>query len=377
MSSSSLEEKFGLEPVGEEDIQNLNQPLEEPSDVITAEDLDVPQPGSTTEEPVSPESTNVEEPAVEGNPKGDTISKTFEEMFSEKYGEGYEVVNTEEYSSLKEKAEKERLEDLFTQESLDLLKDVASSGLDWNKLKSIADVQTLDSESLSDIEAIAKSLKIKEGLSQEEINLELREFKRLDKVDLEDMDEDEKEAHYAKLARLKRLGRAAKKELGSLKDSDSYKLPSFAKKQQASEEALKLQQEEYEGLKSQYESEVSEFLKEKSSLSYELGEDNKFDYNFTEDQKAEVHQVMNNINNLHTLFMTDKGVDYQKMMNFIAGGLYSTDLVKSSMNSAASKGEESAVKSMNNVTLGNKGKSVNVSGEAPLLQQLVSFNNKY
>jgi hypothetical protein len=371
MSSSSLEEKFGLEPVDENDLQELGQPLEEPENVITAEDLETGQQAEGSQE-----SAELGDKPEEGVTEGDTISKTFEEMFAEKYGEDFEVVKKEEYSSLKEKAEKERLEDLFNPESLDLLKNVASSGLDWNKIKDIADIQTLDVESLSPLESIAKSLQIKEGLTQEEINLELREFKKLEKVDLEDLDEDEKDEFYAKKARLGRLEREAKKFLDSQKDSEDYKLPSFAKQQQASEEALKQQQDEFEKLKGQYESEVSEFLKEKSSLSLDLGEENKFDFNLTEDQKAEVHKAMNNINSLHTLFITDKGVDYQKMMNFIAGGLFSTDLVKSSYNSATNKGEENAVKNMNNVTLGNKGKSGKSGTEGSLLQQLVQFNNK-
>lgn len=373
MSSGSLEEKFGLEPVDENDLENIGQPIEEPENVITPEDLPSGQQGDNTPELEGDKTpTGDEEPAGEG----DTISKTFEEMFAEKYGEDFEVVKKEDYSSLKEKAERERLEDLFSEDSLNLLKDVASSGLDWNKIKDIAEIQTLDVSSLSPLEAIAKSLQIKEGLTQEEINLELREFKKLDKIDLEDLDEDEKDEFYAKKARLGRLEREAKKFLDSQKDSDSYKLPSFAKQQQASEEALKSQQEELQSLKNRYESEVSEFLQDKSSLSLDLGEENKFDYNLTEDQKSEVHKVMNNINNLHTLFITDKGVDYQKMMNFIAGGLFSTDLVKSSYNSAANKGEENAVKNMNNVTLGSKGKSGKTSNEGSLLQQLVEFNNK-
>lgn len=360
--------KLGFEDIGDEEMNPLEDPGLEPQNYVdlTGDEAEV------EDKEEAGESASGE--ATEDKPEGDTLDKTFEDLFKEKYGEEYDIVKKDEYSSLKAKAEAERLEDMFEEESLGLLKNVATSGLDWKKIKNIADVQTLDIESLSPLESIAKQLQLESGLTKEEINLELREFKKLEKVDLDVLDEDDLEEHYAKKAKFSRLEREAKKYLGSLKDQDDYKLPVLKDNSQASEEALKAKKAEYEELVNRYESEVSKFVSEKNEIGVELGEDDTFNFKLSEDQKTKVQDLMKNVNNLHTLFMTDNGADYNKMMSFIAGGLYHTDMLKARDNTSSNKGEERAIKSINNVDLGAKDKTSGGSGKKSLLDQVREFH---
>ena len=116
---------------------------ESTSDQVRSGQVDEPQLEESTEaeevgnEEQVEDSTGVEETVED---QGDTIS--FEDTFKEKYGSIEEL--EEKIRSLTEKANAPRLEDDFESDSVDMLKKVLSSGFDWNKLKEIAEVKTLD-----------------------------------------------------------------------------------------------------------------------------------------------------------------------------------------------------------------------------------------
>jgi len=263
-----------------------------------------------------------------------------------------------ELSSLREKAERQTIEDLYDEESVSLLKKVMETGFDMNKLKNIVDVQTLDVDSIDTFDAISKFLQKKDGLSPEEIKLELKEYRKLKSEDVELMDEDERDNYDAKMAKLNRLEREAKTYLKGLKDSDEYKLPiPKSVDKEAVKAAQEKQAQEMEELKKLYATHVDKHIASVSELNIPISDKESFKFKMNDEQKAKVKEAMIGINNYYTNFTDEKGIQFDKMTNALAASILLPDMLKSAMNSVVNKGEEKAIKEINNVDLGKDSKS--------------------
>lgn len=339
---------------------------ESTSDQVRSGQVDEPQLEESTEaeevgnEEQVEDSTGVEETVED---QGDTIS--FEDTFKEKYGSIEEL--EEKIRSLTEKANAPRLEDDFESDSVDMLKKVLSSGFDWNKLKEIAEVKTLDVDGLSGRQALSKMLEMKDGLSKAEINLKLREYDKLKEEDVSLMDSDEKLEHEAKLAQYERLQRQGKEFLSSIKGDDKYALPEL-KKTENNPELLEKQQKEYEELKNLYESSVVESVNGFNEINVILGEE-EFSFELSDEMKQEVQDVMFNINDYHKNFVGDNGVDFGEMQTVIAKGLYFDEAMRSLLELNTNEGKVEAVKDINNVV--DKSKSASATTKNDGMSQII------
>ena len=148
---------------------------------------------SATEEPTSEEAVdsseeNKAEETEETEKVDSPTAPSFEEMWAERMGEKYGKLEDfdDHYSSLKTKSEQERYEDKYSEESRDRLDKLLESGTSWEKIKEIANVQTLDVEKLTGRQAMAKALELDQGLTRAEIENELYDYDQLKNVDLED-----------------------------------------------------------------------------------------------------------------------------------------------------------------------------------------------
>ena len=333
---------------------------ESTSDELRSGQVDEPQLEESTEaeevgnEEQVEDSTGVEETVED---QGDTIS--FEDTFKEKYGSIEEL--EEKIRSLTDRADAPRLEDDFESDSVDMLKKVLSSGFDWNKLKEIAEVKTLDVDGLSGRQALSKMLEMKDGLSKAEINLKLREYDRLKEEDVSLMDSDEKLEHEAKLAQYERLQKQGKEFLSSIKGDDKYALPEL-KKTENNPELLEKQQKEYEELKNLYESSVTESVNAFNEINVVLGEE-EFSFELSDEMKQEVQDVMFNINDYHKNFVGDNGVDFGEMQTVIAKGLYFDEAMRSLLELNTNEGKVEAVKDINNVVDKSKGASATTKND--------------
>jgi uncharacterized protein (UPF0335 family) len=271
---------------------------------------------------------------------------------------------------LTEKAESPRLEDEFESDSVDMLKKVLSSGFDWNKLKEISEINTLDVDKLSGRQALSKMLEMRDGLSKAEINLKLRDYDRLKEEDVSLMDSDEIMEHEAVLAQYERLQREGRDFLSGVKNDDKYSLPDL-KKSENNQELLDNQKKEYEELKNLYESSVKSSVDEFNEISIVLGED-EFSFELSDEMKQEVQDVMFNINDYHKNFVGDNGVDFGGMQTVIAKGLYFDEAMKSLLELNTNEGKVEAVKDINNVVDKSKAKS-SATGNDSMSQIMEGF----
>lgn len=248
---------------------------------------------------------------------------------------------------------KKSIEDEVSPESVELMRKLLHSGLDMKKIKEIAEVNTLDVDALGDEEAISKYLSKKEGLTSEEINVELKRLRKLKNADTSLMDEDEKDQLEADLSKFKRLEREAKKYLGELKNSDEYKLPSL-KDNKANQE---LAEKEYNELVTMYNKEVSSNVDDVKELSFSINDKESFTFKLNDDQRTALKDGMLNINEFYKNFVTEKGVDYSRMKNTLAAGLFLPEILKAAMNSVENKGEANVLNEINNIDSQTKTKA--------------------
>lgn len=346
---------------GEASREDLEKPVEE-----IKEEVVEPVEDKLDDEPVVESPEAVEEPVVET--EGDTIS--FEDQFKEKYGSLEDLDN--KLRSLEEKASAERLEDKYESESIGRLEKVLESGFSWDKIKEIAEIKTLDVETMDGRQALSKMLEMKDGLSKREINAKLYEFDQLQKADTDLMDEGEKIQHDAALAQYERLQNDSKEFLSSVKSDEKYSLPDLKKAPDQTEQ-LEKQNKEFEKLKGLYETSVSDSLKDFDSMNIKLGEDNEFTFELNNEQKQQVQEQMFGINNYYNNFVSADGVDFNKMRETVAKGLFFDQMMKSAVESNINKGKVEAVKDINNIVDKSKASQAASSDQSPTRQILDGF----
>jgi hypothetical protein len=328
----------GLEAVSEGSVDDLSGQDVAPqtdNNTVDAASSEVVDDSST-----SNSETEVSQEQGVSNDEGSTFS--FEDTFKDKYGKTPEELE-QELSSLKEKSSKL---DNFNPDSLDRLEKLVSGELTWDKIKEIAEVQTLDVDKLSDQEAIVRKMQMQDGLSKDEIDYKLDKYNKYSQEDFDDLSDSEKKEYKALKSEFSRLASDSKSFLNSLKESDDYKLPELSKKEEVDQEEFKKQ---FEAVKNQYESAVSDSLKDFNSISVNLGEED-FSFELTDEMKKQVQDLSNNVNNFHENFVGDKGVEFDKMFNTIAKGLFFDQAIKSAVESNKNSGKLEAVKDMNNIT---------------------------
>tara|TARA_R110001592_G_scaffold1340_4_gene7946 strand:- start:595 stop:1680 length:1086 start_codon:yes stop_codon:yes gene_type:complete len=332
------------------------------------EELDNQEKPEVQEESKVEEESEVKEEEPEVITDGDTIS--LEDQLKEKYGslEGLE----EKLRSLEEKANAERLEDKYESKSIDRLSKVLESGFSWDKIKEIAEIKTLDVENMDGRQALSKMLEMKDGLSKREINAKLYEFDQLQKEDTEFMDEGEVIKHEAALAQYERLQNDSKEFLNSVKEDEKYSLPEL-KSAPDQKELIEKQNKEFEDLKKMYESSVDDSLKSFDSMNITLGEDNEFTFELNDEQKQQVQKQMYGINEYYNNFASADGVDYKKMQETIAKGLFFDQMMKSAVESNINKGKVDAVKDINNIVDKSKKAQAPNSDQSPTKQILEGF----
>tara|TARA_R100000278_G_scaffold122667_1_gene109449 strand:- start:735 stop:1826 length:1092 start_codon:yes stop_codon:yes gene_type:complete len=353
MSFEDLLKAQGLEVVGSGDASREEQPKQEVE--------------SEAEVKSEAEEVKDKEETPQPEAKAEAEEKSFEDSFKEKYGSLEDL--EAKLSSLEEKASASKFEDKYESDSIDRLEKVLESGFSWEKIKEIADIKTLNVDSLDGRQALSKMLEMKDGLSTAEINAKLREYDKLKDADIDLMDDDEKIEHKAALARYDRLQKESKDFLNSVKNDEKYSLPDL-KKPTDDKELIEKQQKEFEELKNRYESSVSESLKEFNSVSFKLGEDNEFTFELNDEMKQKVQERMNGINEYYSNFVSANGVDYNNMKETIAKELFFDQILKSAVESNINKGEINAVKEINNVVDKSK-KSQAPSSNASVQDQII------
>jgi len=337
----------------------------------------------TTEEVVPTEATEeVDPPAPEGKVETETevpeeapeeeavVSKTFEEMWSEKMADKYGKLEEfdDHYSSLKTKAEQERYEDKFSEESRGRLDKLLGSDLSWDKIREIANVQTLDVDKLDGRQAMAKALELDQGLSPDEIKNELYDYDMLKNVDLDELTERELIKHNSDVSKFARLERESKSYLSTLKEDERFSLPELAKKEEVSDETLKAQEKVRTDAIQAYENDVTSHVSSFNEIDIKTGEGESFKYELSPEDKQEVESRMKNVNNYYTNFMNDGKLDMKSMSETMAKGLLFDKAIKAALESQSNAGEESAVKKMNNTNFDSKSSAPSDSGKSVMQQ---------
>ena len=341
----------------EEQTEKTEEVVETPQNEEVKEVVTEKQPVEN-ETPDQTEAVKTEEPVAQ--------EKSFEDSFKEKYGSLEELEN-----KIRSLEEKKGLESKFDDESLSRLESILEGGLSWDKIGEIAKIQTLDVESLTDEQALAKVMELKEGLSKAEIDYKLLEFKKLNDVDLDLLDEEEKAAHFAKKAEYARLAKDGKSFLEGLKSDEKYSLPTLqSKKDEANqEELIKQQQAEFEQLQKLYEQGVDSTVKEFDSIKLNLGEGKEFEFELNDEMKAEVRKEMFEVNNYYKHFEGDKEVLFGKMAEITAKRLFFDKILQSAVESTINDGTVKAVKDINNVV--DKSNKMPSSDKADPMKQIL------
>ena len=155
MSFEDLLKAQGLKVVDSGDASRDEQPEQEVEPQQEVKDIE------ETPQPEAKEESEAEVKEI-----------SFEDSFKEKYGSLEDL--EAKLSSLEEKASASKFEDKYESDSIDRLEKVLESGFSWDKIKEIADVKTLNVDSLDGRQALSKMLEMKDGLSTAEINAKLR-----------------------------------------------------------------------------------------------------------------------------------------------------------------------------------------------------------
>jgi len=354
--------------------QGLTKVESEPQVEKPEETTEVPQNEEVKqEEVVQPNET----PEVKKGEEKDVEQVSFEDQFKERYGSFDDLDN-----KIRSLEERKGLESKFAEEDVTRLEQLLEGGLSWDKIGEIAKIQNLDVDSLNDEQALAKTLELRDGLSKDEINYKLLEFKKLADVDLDLLDDEEKAAHFAKKAEFARLAEVGKGFLSGLKSDEKYTLPELASKQ-SPEEIAELQrknQEEFEELQKLYEKGVDSTLSDSSSIKVNLGEGRDFEFELNDEMKQAVRKEMLSINDYHTNFEerdaqgNPTAVLFDKMFEERAKGVLFDKIIQSVYNSTVNDGTVEAVKDINNVT--TKDKTTRNGAKPSVMDQIVKGYKK-
>jgi hypothetical protein len=304
----------------------------------------------------------------EPTPDPVAASVDFDSLFKEKVG----GKSFDEYSAyvkeLEAKASAQKFEDKFNPDDINRLEAILQNGLDVNALKKIVDVQTMNLESLSAKDALARKLALVDGMDADEIKYELSLFDSgYDADELDSLSEQEKIKMKGMQARLEREGRKAKEELNKLKET--HKLPEYKKvDQEALEQQRQLQLQEFTN---QWKSAVDNSLQDYKEEVFDLGKGKKFSFAVNDESKRKAAESMNDVVNFHKRYETDggKGYDWNKFRReqFILNNL--DEVMKAVSQQVSSESAEKVVKEIKNVDFSSSPAQANAGKARPSINE--------
>ena len=179
-----------------------------------------------------------------------------------------------EYKSLKEK------KPLLSEEELSKVASLLTDGdLDWNKIKQIAEVKTLDVNALNDRDVFVSGLK-REGLTDKEIQIELEMYDSAMNFDEEDADKREILENNRYKSSLRNKIKEYRNELSTLKNDAQFDLPKLDltgvdKEAKAKMEQQALQQKE---MIEKWNTAVKNNLNDFKEIAFNLDKDKKYNF---------------------------------------------------------------------------------------------------
>jgi len=321
-----------------ETVQNSEQENSQKEEVLS--NSEEKETIKTEENPYSINLFDEDEPKSESKP---TEQPDLNDQFKEKYADlGVESVDdlVAKYNELKESKPE-------LPEGYEKLSSLLSNGeVDWNKIKEIAEVKTMDVDNMAEKEILKKYYE-SQNLTPKEIELNLRDYDKLKSKDKEDLYDDELDNYEREEARLERTLRDAKKELSSLKDKEEYDLPTISNTNNSKE--LEEQQAQLEKLKKEWEGKVQEEISDFNKMSFNLDKDTTYDFDIDQDVKSSIQTVMSDIGKFYDDYVQDGNVNFKAMQQDLFMAKNWKSVVKSLIAQSTNKGKEEVVKEINNV----------------------------
>ena len=346
-------------------VENTEQPVkEEVQQEVQETKVEEPvQSEQVTEEPKKeekdvPSNTEKETTKVKDNPysvdlydePSEESSEKTSEKTSDNFKEKYADLGVESLDELVEKYNELQNKEPELPEGYDKLSALLSDNgdLDWNKIKEIAEVKTLDVDSMDERDLLKKYYE-NEGYTPKEIQVELKDYDKLKSVDKEDLYDDDLDRHERQEAKLERTLREAKKNLSSLKDKEEYNLPTIKSNSTDNSEELQKQQEQYAELRKQWEAKVEDQLTGFESMRFNLDKETTYDVNVESEVKSSIKNIMSDASQIYNDYIKDGNVDFQSMQQDLFMMKNWKTVVKSLIAQSSSKGKEDVVKELNNV----------------------------
>jgi len=184
-----------------------------------------------------------------------------------------------EYKSLKEK------KPLLSEEELSKVASLLTDGdLDWNKIKQIAEVKTLDVTALNDRDVFVSGLK-REGLTDKEIQIELEMYDSAINFDEEDADKREILENNRYKSSLRNKIKEYRNRTSALKNDAQFDLPKLDltgldKDAKAKMEQQALQQKE---MIEKWNTAVKTNLNDFKEIAFNLDKDKKYNFKVNEE----------------------------------------------------------------------------------------------
>ena len=246
-----------------------------------------------------------------------------------------------------------------------LLKD---GEIDWNKIKEMADIRTMDVDSISERDTYIKGLRI-EGYTNEEINDELKIFDSVFNFDEEDAMDNELLSNKREKSKFRREIKRYKDSLTSLKGKEEYNLPkvdlsSLSGKEKAHQEEVMKQQELIaENWKKQVESKVGDF----KEVVFDLDKDKKYNFKVTDEDLSFIQDSISDTSNLYKPYIDEekKSFDFKAMRQDLFMARNWKTVVSALIKQNANNKAEEVLKDLNNPNFEGSSKSGGTQSSNP------------
>ena len=246
-----------------------------------------------------------------------------------------------------------------------LLKD---GEIDWNKIKEMADIRTMDVDSISERDTYIKGLRI-EGYTNEEINDELKIFDSVFNFDEEDAMDNELLSNKREKSKFRREIKRYKDSLTSLKGKEEYNLPKVdlsslnGKEKAHQEEVMKQQELIAENWKKQVESKVGDF----KEVVFDLDKDKKYNFKVTDEDLSFIQDSISDTSNLYKPYIDEekKSFDFKAMRQDLFMARNWKTVVSALIKQNANNKAEEVLKDLNNPNFEGSSKSGGTQSSNP------------
>lgn len=275
-----------------------------------------------------------------------------DKVFSEKYSDlGVSSVDelVKDYQELKNK--KPLIDESELEKVSYLLKD---GEVDWNRVKDIATIKTMDTSSMSDKEVFAMSLK-RNGYNEEEIKDELSVYDSVFNFDEEDATQSEINNNKTLRSRIRRDLKDFRTNLDKLKSSDEYDLPKLSLSGDNSRQD-DAQLEKEKQMAEKWVNAVEQNTSDFNELVFDLDKDKKYSFKVEDSDKDFIKKSMSNVSNLYSKYYDEKkGFDFKRMRQDFYVMNNWQKIVKTLVSQQANYKAEKVVKEINNVDFSGRG----------------------